>query len=403
MRTRIVFTIALSVFLMCSSGVADSGPNVTAVVKGNTEFCFDLYQELRVKEGNIFISPYSISTALAMTYGGARNLTEKEMAEVLHFPLEQESLHAAFSGLQSHLNAIQDRGHVKLTVANSLWCQQGYSFLDSFLDLNKRHYGAGLNFVDFVKETEAARVAINEWVEEETQEKIKDMIKKGALDPLTTLVLCNAIYFKGDWQSPFEKRNTREAVFHVTAKDNVKVQMMTQTTFFKHKDFGEFSAIEMLYKGYDLSMVVLLPKEIDGLPQLETSLTDSNATGWITDLLNSPQSDVILSIPKFKTTYDVSLAKTLGGMGMPSVFSNADFSGMTGKKDLFVDDVLHKAFVSVDEKGTEAAAATAIMAVGAGAPSKPLIFRVDHPFIFLIRENSTGSILFIGRIIDPTK
>jgi len=339
-----------------------------------------------------------------MTYVGARGQTEKEMAEVLHLSLEQKPLHSSFSKLQSDLNTIQNKGYIKLSIANSLWAQEGHHFLDTFFDLNKRYYGAGLNFVDFARQTETARKTINVWVEKETQEKIKELIKKGMLTPLTRLVLCNAIYFKGDWLSQFDKERTADADFYISPKKTIKVPMMRQKSEFKFKDFGSFSAIELPYEGNDLSMIIFLPKEVDGLVDLEQSLTDDSVKNWLDELSKSYKQEIFVNLPKFKTTCEFQLAKVLAEIGMPSAFSlpPANFSGMTGRKDLFISKVIHKAFVDVNEEGTEAAAATAVV-MKESAIGRPLTFRADHPFVFLIRESQTGSILFIGRIIDPTK
>jgi len=395
--------IIATISIISPFAFADANGDLQTVVKGNNAFGFELYQELKGKEGNLFFSPYSISTALAMTYAGARGQTEREMAEVLRFSLEQETLHSSFSKLQSDLNAIQNKGRIKLSIANSLWAQEGYHFLDTFFDLNKKYYGASLNFVDFATQTEAPRKTINIWVENKTQQKIKKLIKKGMIDSLTTLVLCNAIYFKGDWSSQFDKERTADADFSISSAKTIKAPMMSQKSEFKFKDFGNFSAIGLPYEGNDLSMIIFLPKEIDGLVELERNLTNDNVKVWIDKLIASYKSKIFVSLPKFKTTCEFELSEILGGMGMPSAFSlpPADFYGMTGKKDLFISKVIHKAFLDVNEEGTEAAAATAvIMPPGI---SKLLIFRANHPFVFLIRENQTGSILFIGRIIDPTE
>ena len=400
-KLKFIKIISVIIFFLSSSFIfAETTGDLQTVVKSNSSFAFDLYQELKDEKGNLFFSPYSISTALAMTYAGARGQTEKEMAEVLHFSLEQEPLHSSFSKLQSDLNAIQDKGYVKLSAANSLWAQEGYYFLDTFFDLNKKYYGAGLNFVDFIKQTETARKTINVWVEKETQKKIKELIKPRMLDSLTRLVLCNAVYFKGDWSSQFDKRGTIDADFYISPDKTIKVPMMRQKSKYKFKDFTDFSAIELPYEGNDLSAVVFLPKEIDGLVELERNLTNDNVQHWIGELSNSYKSETLVSLPKFKTAYEFELSYILAKMGMPHAFAEADLSGMTGKKDLFISKVIHKAFVDVNEEGTEAAAATAAMGLMA---MRPLMFRADHPFIFLIRENQTGSILFIGRIIDPTK
>ncbi len=404
-KLKIIHSIIVVTFFLSSSLIfAETSGNLQTVVKGNNNFGFDLYQELKGKKGNLFFSPYSISTALAMTYAGARGQTEKEMAQVLHFSLEQNSLHFSFSKLQSHLNTIQNKGYIKLSIANSLWAQEGYRFLDIFLDLNKKYYDAGLNFVDFATQTEAARKTINIWVENKTQQKIKESIKRGMIDPLTTLVLCNAIYFKGNWVNQFDKKRTMDADFYISSDNAIKVPMMSKKSEFKFKDFGSFSAIELPYEGNDLSMIIFLPKEVDGLAGFEENLTNDSVKAWINKLIASYKSEILIHLPKFKATCEFELSKILSDMGMPSAFSlpPADFSGMTGKKDLFISKVIHKAFVDVNEEGTEAAAATAVV-MEQLAVSKPLTFRADHPFVFVIRENKTESILFIGRIVDPTK
>ncbi len=406
MKTKLICisAIMIAIYMFSSSAFANTNENLQTVVKGNNSFCFDLYQELKGEEGNLFFSPYSISTALAMTYAGARGQTEKQMAQVLHFSLTQELLHPAFSKLQSDLNRIQKKGDVQLNIANSLWAQKSFQFLDTFIDLNKKYYGAGLYFVDFITKREAARKKINDWVEKKTHDKIKELIKPPMLDSLTRLVLCNAIYFKGNWLSQFDSTKTTKTDFYVSPDKTIKVPMMSQRSDFRYKDFDKFCALELPYDGNDLSMIIFLPNEIDGLDEFEKDLTNDTVKIWIDELMGSHESEVLVSIPKFKTTCEFELSNTLYGMGMPSAFSlpPADFSGMTGTKDLFISKVIHKAYVDVNEEGTEAAAATAVVMMKSVAV-KPLIFRADHPFVFLIRENQTGSILFIGRIIDPTE
>ena len=404
MKTKFICTSAIMIglCLFASFGFANTNKELQTVVKDNSDFGFDLYQELKEVEGNLFFSPYSISTALAMTYAGARGQTEKEMAQVLHFSLKQELLHSSFSKLQSELNAIQNKGQIKLSIANSLWAQKSYKFLDTFIDLNKKYYSAGLNFVNFMTKTEAAREKINIWVEDKTQQMIKELIKPGILNPLTRLVLCNAIYFKGDWLSQFDTTRTVDRDFYVSSDKTIKVPMMNQKSDFRYKDFGEFCALELLYEGNDLSMIIFLPKEIDGLADFEKDLTNDTVKIWIDELIGTHKSEVLVSIPKFKTTCEFELSETLYDMGMPAAFSlpPADFSGMIGTKDLYISKVIHKAYVDVNEEGTEAAAATAVVMLKSVAV-QPLEFKADHPFIFLIRENQTGSILFIGRIVDP--
>jgi serpin B len=403
MKSTILPIIVIAIISIISPFAYANG-DLETVVKGNNAFGFDLYQELKREKGNLFFSPYSISTALAMTYAGARGQTEKEMAEVLHFSLEQEPLHSSFSKLQSELNTIQAKGHVKISIANSLWAQEGYHFLDTFFNLNKKYYGAGLNFVDFATKTEATRKTINIWVENKTQQKIKELLKRGMIDSLTTLVLCNAIYFKGNWASQFDKERTTEVNFYISPEKTIKAPMMSQKSEFKYKNFDNFSAIELPYEGNNLSMIIFLPKKVDGLADFEQSLTYDNVKSWIDQLSKSHKREILVSFPKFKTTCEFQLAEVLAEMGMPSAFllPPANFSGMTGRKDLFISKVIHKAFVDVNEEGTKAAAATAVI-MKKVAISIPLTFRADHPFVFLIRENRTGSILFVGRIVNPTK
>ncbi|MCK4917976.1 MAG: serpin family protein [Candidatus Omnitrophica bacterium] len=400
----IILIIMSVISLVSSFAFANTNEDLKTVVNANSNFGFDLYQELKDKKGNLFFSPYSISTALAMTYAGARNQTEKEISDVLHFSSKQEPLHSSFSKLQSDLNAIKNKGHINLSITNSLWAQEGYHFLDTFFDLIEKNYGVGLNFVDFATKPEAARRTINVWVEDKTQRKIKELLKPGMIDSFATLVLCNAVYFKGDWLSQFDKERTIDADFYVSPAKTIKVSMMSQKSKFKFKDCNDFIAIELPYEGNDLSMIVFLPKENNGLAELERNLTNDNVKNWINELSSSYRSEILVCLPKFKTTCEFELANVFAEMGMPSAFSlpPADFSGMTGKKDLFISKVIHKAFVDVNEEGTEAAAATAVV-MRREAISKPLTFLADHPFVFLIRENITGSILFIGRIIDPTK
>ena len=379
-------------------GVPKNGDSsVETVVRGNTEFAFALYHKLRTAEGNLFFSPYSISTALAMTYAGARGDTAAEMAHALHFPLDQEQLHPAFASLEARLGDIGGKGHIQLRVANALWPQEGYALLEAFLALTKRYYGVRVTAVDY-GDTETARRTINAWVEEKTEDKIQDMIPPGLLNALTRLVLVNAIYFKGDWASQFDPSLTSDAPFWVTPDTQVQAPMMSQVHGFGYGEGDGLQVLELAYAGDDLSMVVLLPREIDGLADLEERLTVENLDRWTKHLW---QSEVQVSLPKFEITFPASLSGILTSMGMVDAFGDADFSGMDGTKLLQIAAVLHKAFVAVNEEGTEAAAATAVIMQLMALPSPPPVFRADHPFVFLIRENSTGSILFLGRVVNP--
>ena len=379
-------------------------PDRATVVEGNNAFAVDLYGQLRNQSGNLFFSPASVSTALAMTYAGARGDTASQMAKTLHFTLPPERLHPAIGALLADLNA--SHNGYQLRVADALWVQRGYPILDSFLKLNKEDYGAGFNHVDFKGATEAARLTINKWVEQKTNDKITNLIQPGALNTETRLVLTNAIYFKGDWQTHFERGATEDEDFHLSHAQRIRVPLMNRQGGFNYFDGGKFQALELPYVSGELSMIVLLPRELDGLPELETSLTEANMRQWLGQLRHIPK--VIVALPKFKMTQQFGLGATLAKMGMPRAFErDADFSGMSSERDLWISAVIHKAFIEVNEEGTEAAAATAVVMTGALArrpdPTPPIVFRADHPFIFLIRDNRSGSILFMGRVTDPTK
>jgi serpin B len=379
-------------------GVQEQGDSsVETVVRGNTELALALYQKLRTVEGNLFFSPYSISTALAMTYAGARGDTEVQMAQALHFLLAQEQLHPAFAFLEAKLDDIGMKGHIQLRVANALWPQKGYALLEEFLAQTKQYYGVRVTTVDY-GDAETARRTINAWVEEKTESKIQEMIPPGLVDDLTCLILVNAIYFKGNWASQFDQSLTSDAPFWVTPDEQVQVPMMSQVHQFRYREGDGLQVLELPYAGDDLSMVVLLPREIGGLAALEERLTVENLGRWTRGLW---QSEVQIFLPRFEITFPFRLDDTLKSMGMVDAFEDADFSGIDGTKLLCIGAVLHKAFVAVDEEGTEAAAATAAMMQAMGLPLPPPTFRADHPFVFLIRENSTGSILFLGRVVNP--
>lgn len=387
------------------------------VVKGANEFALELYAKLSEQEGNLFFSPYSISTALAMTYAGARGGTELEMAEVLHFPVatsiapgtepalglarEREQFHLMFGALIKDLNTRGGKGAYELTVANALWGQKGYGFLREFLELVETSYEGKLNEVDFKAATEAARQTINAWVEKKTRGKIRDLIAKGVLSTLTRLVLTNAVYFKGNWAKRFEADSTRDGPFVLLDGKKIDVPMMNQAGEFKYMEMEDFQGLELAYVDEELSMIIFLPKVFDGLGEFEKTLTSENLSKWTAELR---EQKVIVSIPKFKMTSEFALAGVLKSMGMKDAFSQqkADFSGMNGRRDLFISAVIHKAYVDVNEEGTEAAAATAVVVgVTSVRPEPTPVFCADHPFVFFIRDNQSGSILFIGRVTNP--
>jgi serpin B len=372
------------------------------VVQDNNAFALSLYGQLAQQDGNLFFSPYSISNALAMTYAGARGETATQMAGTLHFALDQERLHAAFGSLR---NEIQGAGHnraYQLQTANRLWGQKDYGFLPDFLKATEDNYDAGLIEVDFINinAREQARKTINTWVEEQTQDKIKDLIKPDILTVDTRLVLTNAIYFKAAWRHPFAPEQTKDGDFTLADGKKVMAKLMHGHVTTNYLQFDSFQALELPYEERDLSMIVLLPNEAEGLPAFEKSLTPANLTKWLDKLSDHA---VNVTLPKFKVTSEFMLKDVLSEMGMPIAFDRhkADFSGMTTRERLRISYVVHKAFVDVNEAGTEAAASTAVVMERYSLPP-PATFRADHPFVYIIRDNRSGSILFLGRIVNPS-
>jgi serine protease inhibitor len=391
--------LAVLLFIASVSGAEEARNDIKSLVRGNTAFAVDLYAKLKEKQGNLFFSPYSISSALAMTYAGARGDTATEMAETLKFSSNEEKTHRGFAQLNKTLEEIEGRGAVELRVANSLWPQEGYPFLPTYLCLLKEYYGVAVTPVDYVKAADQARMAINSWVEEKTGDKIKELIGRGSLTPETVLVLVNAIYFKGKWAVAFDPNDTAKADFSLSSAEKTKVSMMSRKGTFGYHRIEGAQLLELPYQGGDLSMVVILPERADGLSDLEAGLTPEKLDSWLSGIA---QREVQVFLPRFKVTWGTfELNTPLVSLGMGRAFGpEADFSGMDGTKTFFIGPVLHKAFIEVNEEGTEAAAATAVT-MARSAFQEPLIFRADHPFLFVIRENSTGSILFFGRIQDP--
>jgi serpin B len=382
------------------TGATPSG--VSSVIDANNQFAFELYSKFNENEkGNIFFSPYSISTALAMTYEGARGQTAEEMQNVFHFPAGINVRGPAFAKIYNEINK-KDKEY-KLNTANALWAQKDYAFLNSYFDLVGKYYGGKVTNLDFIGETEKSRVTINDWVEDQTNDKIKDIIPPGVLNPMTRLVLTNAIYFKGTWVKQFDEKNTKEQDFRVSPGNTVKVPMMSLTgkdAKFNYTETDKLQVLELLYKGNELSMLVLLPKE-DNLDSISDSLNAEKLAG-LRSSLREQQVDVFL--PKFKFETKYFMADTLSDMGMPTAFTQgkADFSGMTGNQDLFISKVIHQAFVEVNEEGTEAAAATVVIMTMSAVP-RQTIFMADHPFIVIIQQKETGNILFLGKVMDPSK
>jgi serpin B len=393
--------------LFLAWGVAAAVPakvDTRDVVKGNNQFAFELYHRLSGKQGNVFLSPYSISTALAMTSAGARGKTAEQIQEVFHFPAQGE-LHPGVAALRHEINSASGKRKYQLSTANALWGAKGYPFRPEFLNLAKDEYGAELTNLDFAADPEGARQTINGWVEKETQDKIKDLIGRDVLAPDTRLVLTNAIYFKGMWELPFKKGATKDQPFRTAGGARPKVPLMSQTAHFGYAETDDYQALQMPYAGDRLALLVLLPKK-DDLAGLEKELSASFVAGVVGKM---GHERVEVHVPRFKTTAEFELSATLKAMGMPLAFSDgADFSGMTvsRQESLMLSKVIHKAFVDVNEEGTEAAAATAVIArpTAAAVSPKPVpVFRADHPFVYLIRDTRNGSVLFLGRLADPMK
>jgi serpin B len=402
-------------------GVGESALPIESesLVEGNAAFALDLYARLKGKPGNLFFSPFSISACLAMVYAGARGDTETQMSQVLHFSQDQTQLRSEFGKLQRQLleytqpKTIQMQYNrqftlppgVQLDLANALWAQAGHPFLPAFLNIVAAEYQANVNQVDFTKSAgaDAAVREINRWVAEKTCDKIRDILPRASVDDLTRLVLANAIYFKGAWNNAFEDGNTSVQPFHLSKSEQTDVRLMAQTEDFAYTGNNEFQALELPYRRIELSMVILLPRRIDGLAELENRLNPAFLSSTLGRMKNQK---VEVYFPRFKVEDNFDLKDTLAKMGMPDAFRwpKANLSGLDGTKELYISCIFHKAWCEINEQGTEAAAAT-VMGVKAflvlEKPAPPPVFRADHPFIFLIRDIRSGSVLFIGRLTDP--
>lgn len=370
----------------------------------NADFAWSFYAQIIEPGENLFFSPYSLSVALAMTWAGARGTTETEMAEAMRFRLGQDRLHPAFNGLDLELESrAESSGEnaplpFELNVTNALFGQTGYAFLDAFLDTLAEHYGAGMRLMDFVNETEPSRVAINGWVSEQTNERIKELIPQGVLTAATRLVLVNAIFFTASWNEPFDEAATEDRPFRRLDGSTVQVPIMRNTIGAVYASGDGFEAAEIPYDGAQLAMLVIVP-ETGRFEAVESTLS-ATRVAQIRDSLTTHQLD--LALPKFSFRSSVPAKEPLKALGMVEAFGGgADLSGMNGTGGLFIQDVVHQAFVAVDEKGTEAAAATAVI-VGETSAPPPATLTLDRPFIFAIVDRPTGAVLFLGRVLDPS-
>jgi serpin B len=380
-----------------------------SVVEANNRFAFDLYTSLRKEPGNqgsnLFFSPFSISSALAITYEGARGGTADEIRSVFHFPQDDSTRRQGFREIFAGIH--QPDGYI-LSTANALWAEKTYRFLTGFIEEAQKDYSANATGLDFMGMPDASRMIINQWVADRTNQKIKNLLPDGSIDPLTRLVITNAVYFKGTWMKQFDKNRTRAEDFRVSPGETVQVQMMEMAdrdSMFGYNETGGLQVLEMPYeqgKGRALSMVVILPKD-DDLAAVEDTLDQQN----LSDLTGSFRYQrVNVYFPRFTLKTRYSLSSTLETMGIHSAFDpgSADFSGMDGSRNLSITEIYHQAFVDVNEEGTEAAAATGVVVGLATAVNEGPVpeFRADHPFIFLIRDNGDGNILFLGRVTNPS-
>ena len=402
--------------LLISSGTRDLSPDNTGdeldlFVGDNNAFAFDLYHAISGEDENLLFSPSSISVAMAMTYAGARNQTETQMADTLCFNFPQEKLHSLFNELDLNLN---DRNqydpensdkYLKLNIVNEVWGQEDYLFLETYLDTLMFNYGAGIRLVDFIYSTEQARLDINDWIAEQTENRIEDLLNQGDVTDLTRLVLTNVIYFNASWGIPFDPDYTYDGIFNLEDGTAVTVPMMIPQAgsgengeMYAAAEGPDYQAVELPYYGDDFSMVIIIP-DYGMFGTFEQDL-DSSVIDEI--IGNLEVQEVALRMPKFEYESRLNLSETLSAMGMPDAFIPyvADFSGMDGTLNLFISKVIHQASITLDEAGTEAAAATAVV-VSLTAVTDPLEITIDRPFIYMIRDNLTGTILFLGRIKNP--
>jgi serpin B len=401
MKALMVISIAIigSVLTQTAAQLpATSQADLQAVVKGNNAFAIDLYHQLCDSPGSLFFSPLSISLALAMTYAGARGHTAQEMAATLHLPPQQANLHSTFSVLRQQLLSGGQGLDYQLSLANRLWGRSELPFLPDFLGTTRDFYGAELAQLDFASDPDLCRRVINDWTAEQTSQKIQELIGPGLINQATALVLTNAIFFVGVWAEPFPPRRTGDERFYHNQDQYVIVPMMHNTGKYPYASLAGVDLLELPYKSGDLSMVILLPQARAGLADLEAELDLAVLREWLGSLA---EREVQVGLPKFRLTADFLLADILRDMGMPSAFGDADFSGMSEYASLVLSQVVHQSYVDIYEEGTEAAAATGFTSYGIEKNEGPVTFQADHPFLLLIRDNRTGGIVFMGRVLNP--
>ena len=387
--------IVLPILLAAALPAAD-----TRIMPAMNAFTTSAYRQLAGGNANLILSPFNIGTALSMALAGARGQTSDQIQSVLHLRYDP-TYDSALGAMLDDLNKAGNAGGNELHTANGLWVQKGLAIQPAFENTLANNYHAPLTQLDFMGNPEGARSQINAWTEEHTKGKIQNLFPAGSLNAQTRLVLTGAIYFYGKWQEPFLSSRTQPAPFVLPTGATTQADFMNQTEHFGYAETAGAQILEMRYAGTGIAFDVLLPKTAGGLPDLQKSLTFDSLTGWLGTL---SARNVQVSLPKFRVESEFSLRQALSAMGMPAAFSDrADFSGIDGKGRLAISEVVHKAFVDVSEQGTEAAAATGITmrATAMRMPEKAVVFRADHPFLFLIRDTRTGVVLFIGRLMNP--
>ncbi len=407
LRRLTMFLILAAVMLACSpkgnkSIQKTATMTETSIAENNNNFAFDIFNKINTgKEPNVVISPFSISTALAMTYAGASGETAEQMARTLHFHADQNAFHPSFSNWMKSIEAKGSEGD-RLEIANSLWPQDDYHFLESYFEILEQFYSSALYEVDYTGDREAIRQRINQWVMDNTNDLIKDLIKPGVLIEDTRLVLVNAIYFLSQWEIAFDEKGTHSNTFFLSPGSRKDVSFMFMKDTLSYYEDKNLQMLELEYEGGDFSMVIVLPAE--GL-EADRLMSDFDAAAFA-DLTQSTQKqEVEVYLPSFKIRSSFDLEQTMSEMGMPLAFSNkADFSHMTGKQDLKIDKIIHQAFIDVNEAGTEAAASTAVVVIrkSAAVGDQPTVFRANRPFLYFIKENKNNSILFMGKTGDPS-
>ncbi len=381
--------------------------NIHAQAQGNNTFAFELYNRLGKTKGNLFFSPYSISAAMVLPYAGSAGATRSQIQTVMHYLAQDTNLYNAFSGLNSFLTTSQFIGpnESRLYLANSIWIQRDLKILPAFYQIASEYFKASLKQADFMRNPDSARLNINGWVQERTEGRIMDLLKSNDVDTSTRLVVVSSIFMKAVWLFPFDPSLTESATFFISPNASVSIPMMTRTSFFSLLQGNRYTLLEMPYRidkegAAQLSLLVFLPNENFELPQIESTILSSSLEGLMKNL---ERKQVIVSLPRFKLSQEFNLNQILQQMGLTLPFSSsADFSGITGNTELAINDVIHKAYLSIDEKGTEAVAATAVtIGLKAVQEETPIVFKADHPFLFMIIEKTTNSVLFIGRYVNP--